>query len=167
MNRISANIHIEDLALLVTTLERRPKSISVARQVVLKAMCETKVVVQLSAWPGRDSSHENVAKHHACMTTKRILAVYRGHLFYITIADLGKVDVNLQRCLEVGEVVNAPKEIVHVEDERYRPGHKQTQVNVPSLMYKPVHYKPTPDRLEKLVQHEAAKEKDEGTIKRG
>lgn len=38
---------------------------------------------------------ENLAKNHAFIAARGILDVYTGHLFYITIANFGKADVNL------------------------------------------------------------------------
>lgn len=64
-------------------------------------------------------NHANVAKNHACMTEKGILDVYSGHRLYVTIANFGKVEVNVREKQNVGEAVSVPDEIVHIKKDRF------------------------------------------------
>lgn len=110
----------EDLELFVTPTCCDPKNITVAQRVELEAVCETPVLVSTKA-AGliKVFSHEKIAKHNAYTTAKGITDAYPDRPFYVTIANFSKFDVNLPKRREVGEVANAPIEIVHVNDIRY------------------------------------------------
>lgn len=72
-----------------TTCE--PKCIMVTQQVVLKAICETLLLVFTQAVRLIEViTFQRVSKHHACMTAKSIVYVYWGHPFYINIPNIGK-----------------------------------------------------------------------------
>lgn len=62
---------------------------------------------------------ENVAKIHTCRAGNRIMGVYPELSFYITIDRFGKVNVNLPKHQNVGEITNAQEEIVHIKEKRY------------------------------------------------
>lgn len=53
------------------------------------------------------------------MTARGITDVYPGRLVYITIASLGKVNLQLSRHQNFGEVADATVEIVHVNNESF------------------------------------------------
>lgn len=91
--------------------------------------------------------------------------VYPGRPFYNSIVNFGKVDVNPPKHQEVGEVVSVPREIVHVEGERfwYCSGAEPTKTDG---TVNAVHYSSTPNRLEQLVKHEVVNEKDEEIVKK-
>lgn len=68
---IIAHLSIEDLALLVTPMKRKPIPLDFARQVVMKVMCKTLVLVSTQMAGLIDiAPHNNVAKTHACMLEK-------------------------------------------------------------------------------------------------
>lgn len=68
------------------------------RQIVLKKMCETTVLVSAKAAGLIEVAlHEKVANHHECMTAKGIMDTYPGRPFYITIANFGKAEVHLPK----------------------------------------------------------------------
>lgn len=85
----------QDLAPLVTPTTCDRKYITVTRQVALKEIHETLVLVSTQAAGLIEIiPHENVAKTHACVTAKGIVDVYPGRPFYITIANFGNADVH-------------------------------------------------------------------------
>lgn len=64
---------------------------------------------------------------------------------------------------KVDEVATAPKEIVHITNERFsypfgaKPTESDSSINA-------VHYKPNSNRLEQMAEHKAVKEKHEATL---
>lgn len=72
----------EDLALLLTPIKYADKYMTVVRQIVLKAMCDTQVLVFTQvAGLIEVIMHENVAKNHVYMTAKGIVDVYLDRPF--------------------------------------------------------------------------------------
>lgn len=88
-NNIEARQEVEEeLTLLETPIKCEPKCITVARQVVLKAMCETLVIVSTQAAGLTESIPcAYVAKHHACMMAKGLIDAYPGRPCYITFVN--------------------------------------------------------------------------------
>lgn len=143
----------ERLALLVTPIRCDSKYITVARQVVLKVLCETPVLISTQVAGVREAiPQENVNKNHACMTAKGFMDINPGRLFNITIATFDKIDVNLHKEQKVGKLTSPSQKIVHIKEERflYPFGAKATksdsQVNA-------VNYKPTPDFLKPVEEY--------------
>lgn len=69
---------------MVTTVRCKPRSITAARQVVLKAMCEMPDLVSTQVADLTELiTLEYVAKLHACMTGKDIIHIYPRHLFML------------------------------------------------------------------------------------
>lgn len=91
--------------------------------------------------------------------------VYPVRPFYITIPYCGKTVVHLRKLQKVGEVANAPEEVVHNKDERisYLFG---TKANKNDSSVNAVHYKPTPNRLVQMTKHEAVKERDQESLEK-
>lgn len=88
--------HAKDFEMNVKQIESEPKNITVVRQVELKAICETLVLVCTQATSLIDVTiNENVAKTHSGMTPEKILYVYRRCSFHINISNFGKVDVSV------------------------------------------------------------------------
>lgn len=109
-----------DSAMLVMFIQRERRIVTEGHQIVLKAMCETPMLVSRQVAGLKEVlSHENVAETHACMTTKEIMNVYPGHQFYIPITNFGEVRVNLPKKQIVTEVANVPKEMLHIRGKRY------------------------------------------------
>lgn len=108
------------LALLMTPTTCDPKYITVARQVVFTAVCQTSSLISPQAVVLKEvGRHKSVANDRACMTANGIMDVYPGSTFNITTANPGKVDVNLPEHRIVGEVASPPQEIVHANDIRF------------------------------------------------
>lgn len=80
-------------------------------------MCETPVIA-LTKVAGliKVNPNPNIAENHACMTLKGFMDVHPGHLFHITIDDFGMVDAQISKHRKIGEVANARKEIVHINE---------------------------------------------------
>lgn len=135
----------KDLALFVTLTRGGPKNITVAKQVVLKLICKTPVLLSTKeAGLMSITAHENVAKIYACKAAKGIMDIKPGRHFFITIANLGKVDLHLPKHQTVGEAAKIPVEIVLITDERY----SYTPVahaNNSNCSVNTVHDKPTPN----------------------
>lgn len=86
----------EGEALLVSPIEIEPNSIAAARQVVLKAVCDTKLLVstQTAGLIGVGLL-KNIAKNHAYRTDIGIKNLYAGLLFCMNVSRLGRVDITL------------------------------------------------------------------------
>lgn len=83
---------------LETTFRCEPKSITVARQVVLKAMCYTPVLVATKVTGIAEvSPHANEARNYACKIVKGIIDVLPGRDFKITIGNFGMADFHLPK----------------------------------------------------------------------
>lgn len=99
------------------------------------------------------------------MTAKGLTSIYWGCPFYITIASAGKVAVHLPKQKKVGEVADAPVEIVHIKSERFtypsdaHANNSDGSVNV-------VHKKPASDRSKQIANHQAVKEKDKEKLQK-
>lgn len=82
-----------------------------------------------------------------------------------TIANFGKIDVDLPKHENVGEATNDSGKIVHNEDEHYScpPGaHANKSGGSPST----VHYEPAPDCLERVKEHLEVRDNDEKTLQK-
>lgn len=115
------NFNAEDLDLLVALTVSKLESITVACEVILKAVWETSVLV--STWAAvlvEVIHHDNTASNYACMTEKKNMNVYPGQLFNKNIANFGKVDVHLPKHQKFGEVGKVPVKIFHVKAELTR-----------------------------------------------
>lgn len=113
-------INDQDLTPLVKPTCNEPRCITAARQVVLKAICETSVLVSTQALGLLQvATRKNVDKTPVCTTARGIMGVYPRRLIYITISNFGKVDVHLQKHQTVGEVTNAPVRMGHIDKERF------------------------------------------------
>lgn len=124
------------------------KNITVSRQVVLKAMSETSVLVSRKKVGVVEAVlHENVARGHACMMAKRVVEVYVWCPFYFTIPNFGNVDVHPTNSEKVDEVDSVPVEIVHVRDEFLYPS--EAHANKSESSVNAVRYKQTQDRLKR------------------
>lgn len=98
----------------------KPKYIKASRQVVLKPMSETSVLVStLAACLIEVAFHEKVAKNNASMTGNAIIDCYRGFTPFLTISKFDKVEVNLPKHQKVGAVLNALQKIVHNKEEHF------------------------------------------------
>lgn len=108
---------------------------------------------------------ENVAKINAIITAKDIMDAYPSRSFHVTIAKFYNDEVHLPSHQEIGEVANAPDEIVHVEDKRlsYPPGATETKHD---SSVSAIHHKPTPDCLQQMTEHEPVGENDEAILKK-
>lgn len=156
----------QDPALLVKLISGEPKCITASQKLVLKAMCQTTVLVATRAVGLIEvNPHENVAGNHACKTAREKMDIYPGRPFYITVANLGKVNVHLQKHAKVGELANAPFKVVHIIDEPYSYP-SDAYVNKSDRSVNPVHYKPVHDIMEHMAKHEAVKQKDEKNPKK-
>lgn len=71
------------------------------------------------------------------MTSKGFMDIDSDRAFYITIANLDKVDVSHPKRLKLGMVANLPVEKVYIEDERYKyaQAHMQTTVTAQLRLY--------------------------------
>lgn len=69
-------------------------------------------------------------------------------------------------CTKIGEVVIAPREIVHNEEKLFS-HHSGAKATRRGSSVNAKHYKPVPGRLVQMAEHDAVKEKDEGTLKKG
>lgn len=156
----------QDSALFVTPMKSEPKNIAVARQVVLKALCETLILVFTNgAGLIEVLLHPNVVKSRACMTAKGTTEVYRGCPSYITIAIFDMLDGHLSKHERVDEVKNTPKEIVHIKDKRFlylSGAHTNSRDN--SVHAK--HYKPTRTAWNKRLSTKPSRRKTKRSSKR-
>lgn len=83
----------------------------------------------------------------------------------ITTANFSQVEIQLPKHHKLCEVTNAPKEILHIKDERFWYTIEATPTkNDESISA--VHYKPSPDRLEQRAKHKVVKEKDEANLEK-
>lgn len=92
-------------ALITLPTRCEPKYITVARQIVPAAMCETPFLVSTQA---ADITamipYEDAAKRHACSMAKGIMNAYLNRFFIISSQVFGKVGINLSKPQKVGEV---------------------------------------------------------------
>lgn len=99
----------KDVALYLMPTKSKPEHITAACQVVQKAWYEKTVLIstraagQIEVFP-----HNNISESYACIMGNRIMGVYTGRPFYITITNFGKVDVQLPSPQKFGEVANVP-----------------------------------------------------------
>lgn len=138
--------------MLLTPFENDLKSIMAVQKVLIKATCETRLLVSARvAGPTEMTPHENFDKKHACMIGNGVIYVYPSHSFYVTIANFVKNDVNLPRHQNVDEVVNKPLGVVHIKEERYLypPGCKATTTG---RFFNTVRYKTTADLLKHVFR---------------
>lgn len=74
---------------MATLIRDEPKNITVARQVVRKAMCDTAVLVfTQAAGVTKVIPHSKVVRIHACMTTKGFMDVYPAASFILPMPTL-------------------------------------------------------------------------------
>lgn len=107
-------INDQEPVLLVTPTTRETKFVTVARQAVVRAICEIPILVSTQSLSGIEVvPHEIAANSHACIMAKSIMYVYRLRRFYITIGNLGKIEVHLLKHRKNGEVA---VETVRIKD---------------------------------------------------
>lgn len=91
-------IHNQDPVLLVAPVSSEHKYIKAARQVVVKVMRETPVLLYTQAASLVEIIlNENVTSNHACMAPKRNMHAYPDRPFYLTVASFRKTNVYLPK----------------------------------------------------------------------
>lgn len=152
--------------MLVTPIESKTKYITVARQVLLKSMRESSVIVftQVTGLVAIVPS-KTVTKFHACLTAKGVIDAYQERSIFITIANFGKVAVSMRMHLEVGKVASVPRKIVSNKDNRFWYTSDAIMTERDSSVHA-VQYKSIPYCLEKLTEHEAIKQTDKEAPKK-
>lgn len=91
--------------------------------------------------------------------------VYCDRPFYPTIANFEVADLHLTKGQKFGEASSARREVVHVKDERFL-NHSGARATKTDSHVHAIHYKPAPDRLNRLTEDEGVKERDEETLKK-
>lgn len=100
-----------------------PNYITVDRQVILRGMYETPVIVCTQVADLIEVlSKENIAKIQAWMDVRRITDVYRDYRLYITAANFSRVNMNLPKSQnakmpKVGLIAKVAQGIIHIKDE--------------------------------------------------
>lgn len=100
------------------------------------------------------------------MAAKRIMDVYPGHPFHITIAKYGMADAHLPKHQNVGKVAKAPKETFHIKDAHFSNPSGATATRSDSIVNS-VLYQHSPEHLNPTAEHEAERKKDVDTLKKG
>lgn len=136
------------------------------RQMVLKAMCETSVLVSVQVASQIEIRvYENAAKTHACMTVKRIMDVYHRRTFRVTSTNFFEVDVSLLNHRSFRKAATMPGEVVYITDQHY-PCPTGAQASTVNSFVNVVQYRTTPDHLGKMDEHRTVKEKDEEVLQK-
>lgn len=87
--------------------DSEPRNITAARLVMLKEICETRVLDSTrAAVVLKVIIHEKEFKIHACMTGKELMDVYTGRLLHIAVANSENVDVARASHKTIGPVLN-------------------------------------------------------------
>lgn len=144
---------------MVATISSKPRHITAAQQVALKATCDTPVLVSTQAAdPFKVIPNEKIAKH-AFTTAKGIMDVYLGRSFHTTITNFERVDVHIPKHQKILEVADALIKIFHIMIEHFSyPSGADATSNDMSI--NTVQYIPTPDRLDLMKDHETVKKED-------
>lgn len=157
----------EDVALFVTPAWGDHKNIAVSGQIVLKAMCETPVLVFTKSVSIIEANIcQNVARNPTCLRAKGIMSVYQCCPFHITIAKIGKIDVHISKHKNGAEAANAPLEIVYMRHDPYSYA-MFSNTNKSDCSINSVHYKLTPDLLQKDCKTRSRQRKDKKRSKIG
>lgn len=107
--------------------------------------------------------HNNIAKTYICVIAKGNMDVYAGNPFYITIANLGNVDVQLPSYWKVYESANGSIQIFNIKYKRYSYHFDGKACNIESFITV-THFITTRDLLEEMAKHGAVTEKIEKTL---
>lgn len=84
--------------MLLTPVDCRSKTITVARYVAPNATCEALVWLSVQAADLVEAiHHETVSISNACMVTKRAMNIYTVHLFKSTVVNGVKADVTQRK----------------------------------------------------------------------
>lgn len=109
-----------DLETSVSPVESDTETITVAGQVLLKAICETTLLISTRA-SGllKAIFNESVARAHAYITATRVMDVHFWSTFHVPIAFHGGVNFNLVKHRKAHEVIYAPDKIVRIKGQCY------------------------------------------------
>lgn len=126
-------------------------------------MFEKPVLVFTRAAAVIDAVNQEKSRDRTCVISKGIMDVRPGQILYITIGNFGKADLNPPTNQKASAVANELWGIVHINHKcfLYRFGSRATTFN---RYFITAYYKPTLDRFEQMVDHEAFKEKDEVSL---
>lgn len=95
---------------------------------------------------------------HEPLTANGIVDVYSQRPFHSTITNFGKVGGNLPKQQKLGEVANMRGEIIHITSERFSYC-SNTKAATSDSSLNTLHYNPTLDRVQQIVEDVAVKGK--------
>lgn len=97
------------------------------------------------------------------MTAKSVMDVHPGRYFYVSTANFSRVDVTVPKYQKDGDIASAQQKYFIFKKTVFVPtGANETKSDSPVSV---AHYKPTPDRSEKMAKRNAIEEKGDTILK--